>query len=194
MQRIPANGTSAGSSRRTMSQNLLIFGPSSIALESPRSSGSPHASIYPQEKLLTVLAHNARPGTVANQRRSQRVLLSVPVIVSGKRENGSSFNERTRTLVVNAHGALLLLRERVIVGQVLNITNVATGESLASIVKDINPGQHDEPEIGIEFSQPSARFWHVSFPPPDWSSRSPEAKRFEKPITPPANLSPEPKK
>ncbi len=143
---------------------------------------------------MSVLTHNPRPGGMAHQRRSQRVLLSVPVIVSGKRENGSSFSERTRTLVVNAHGALLLLEETVVIGQVLNITNVATGDSLACSVKDINSGQHEAPEIGIEFSQPSARFWRVSFPPPEWNSRSPEAKRIDRQGAPPANSSPIDKK
>ena len=143
---------------------------------------------------MSVVTHNARPGGMVQQRRSQRVLLSVPVIVSGKRENGSSFSERTRTLVVNVHGALLLLREPVAVGQALSITNVATGEAQACTVKDTNPGQHELPEIGIEFSQPSARFWRVSFPPPEWNSRSPEAKRFDKPVAPPPISSSEDKK
>lgn len=136
---------------------------------------------------MSVLTHNARPGSMAHQRRSQRILLSVPVIISGKRANGSSFSEPTQTVVVNAHGALLLLREPVVVGQVLNITNVATGEALACHVKDTNLGQDEVPEIGIEFAQPSARFWRVSFPPVGWSTHSPEAKRFDGPRTPPAN-------
>lgn len=143
---------------------------------------------------MSVATQNARPGGMAHQRRSQRVLLSVPVIVSGKRENGSSFSERTRTLVVNVHGALLLLGEPVAVGQALSITNVATGEALTCTVKDTNPGQHEVPEIGIEFSQPSARFWRVSFPPPEWSPRSPEAKRFDKPVAVPVNSFSEDKK
>jgi len=136
---------------------------------------------------LSVVTSNARPGSMAHQRRSQRILLSVPVIVSGKHHNGASFGEATQTLVVNAHGALLLLREPVVVGQLLNITNVATGEALACHVKDTNPGQDEVPEIGIEFAQPSARFWRVSFPPEGWSTHSPEAKRFDGPRTPPAN-------
>lgn len=143
---------------------------------------------------MSGVTHNARSGGMAHQRRSQRVLLSVPVIVSGKRENGSPFSERTRTLVVNVHGALLLLCEPVAVGQTLSITNVATGEALTCTVKDINQGQHEVPEIGIEFSQPSTRFWRVSFPPPEWSSRSPEAKRFDKPVAVPPISSSEDKK
>ena len=133
---------------------------------------------------MSVLAHNARQGSMAHQRRSQRILLSVRVIVSGKHANGSPFSERTTTQVVNAHGALILLHEPVVVGQILNIKHVATGEELICTVMDINPGQLEMPEIGIEFVHPNARFWRVSFPPEDWTPRSPYAKRLTSRGTP----------
>jgi hypothetical protein len=133
---------------------------------------------------LSVVTHNARPGSTANLRRSYRIVLSVPIIVSGERASGSQFHERTTTLVVNAHGGLILLREPVLLGQELSITHVGTGEELVCTVKDINPGQEDIPEIGIGFAQPNARFWRVSFPPEDWSPRSPEAKGFTKQSAP----------
>ncbi len=194
MHRILVNRIPGAVSRKSLAQNLLIFGPSSIVISHICSNGSSHACTYSQKETLSVVTPNARPASLANQRRSQRVLLSVTVIISGKRENGSSFTERTRTLVVNAHGALLLLREPVTVDQVLSITNVATGEALVCNVKDINFGQRQAPEIGIEFAQPSPRFWRVSFPPPGWTSHSPEAKRFGKSTIPPANLTPQLKK
>jgi hypothetical protein len=56
---------------------------------------------------------NIRHVSLAQQRRSQRVLLSVPLLVSGVHENRTTFSERATTTVVNAHGALLRLRERV---------------------------------------------------------------------------------
>ena len=140
---------------------------------------------------MSVTTQNARPGGVAHQRRSHRIILSVPIIVSGERASGSTFHERTTTLVVNAHGGLILLREPVLAGQELSITHVGTGEELACTVKDINPGQEEIPEIGIGFAESNARFWRVSFPPEDWSPRSPEAKRFTKhsaPVTKPPQV------
>lgn len=119
-----------------------------------------------------------RPSPYANQRRSQRILLSVAVIISGSRSNGTSFSERTSTQVVNAHGATIQLRERVLVGQKLRIKNLSTNEEKNCTVMDINPGNSAIPEVGVEFSEPSPRFWRVSFPPADWSPRSPEAKRY----------------
>ena len=46
-----------------------------------------------------------------------RVLLSVPILVSGKTTESKDFKEETRTLVVNAHGALISLAAQVAAGQ-----------------------------------------------------------------------------
>lgn len=121
---------------------------------------------------------NIRPTQAANQRRSQRILLSVPLRVSGKRPNGTPFVEHTKTLIVNAHGALLQLQEPVREGQALNVRNVTTGEEMPCKVVDLSPGATGLAEIGVEFATVNPRFWRVSFPPADWSTRSPEAKRF----------------
>jgi hypothetical protein len=96
--------------------------------------------------------------------------------VSGNRANGSPFVERTKTLVVNAHGALIQLRESVLVHQILRIKNAATDEEVGCTVVDINHCSAEVPEIGIGFSKPAPTFWCVAFPPEDWTPRSPEAK------------------
>jgi hypothetical protein len=121
--------------------------------------------------------NHLRPTAVANQRRSQRILLSVRLRVSGKHVDETSFTEHT-TLIVNAHGALIQLREAVKVGQPLSLNNVATGEEARCTVIDVNEGSNGVLEVGVEFSDACPRFWRVSFPPADWSARSPEAKRY----------------
>jgi hypothetical protein len=112
-----------------------------------------------------------------SQRRSQLILLSVGVVVSGERANGSPFSERTTTLIVNAHGALIRLRQAVLAGQRLRIKNLMTNEERPCVVADINPGQSASPEMGVAFSESCPEFWRVSFPPEDWSPHSPEARR-----------------
>jgi len=119
---------------------------------------------------------NIRPALTANQRRSQRILLSVPLRISGKRVNGTAFVEHTKTLIVSAHGALLHLEEPVLQDQSLNLRNVVTGEEVVCKVVDLNPGASGLAEIGVEFAEANPRFWRVSFPPTDWSARNPEAK------------------
>jgi len=79
---------------------------------------------------------------------------------------------------VNAHGALIELREPVLVGQALRMKNLATNEEMNCKVADINPGHATPAEVGVEFAEAWSRFWRVTFPPTDWSPHSPEAKRF----------------
>ena len=136
---------------------------------------------------------NIRPSALANQRRSQRILLAVPLRVSGKRVNGAAFVEHVNTLIVNAHGALIPLKEIVHEGQPLSLRNMTTGEEVHCTVVDLNPGANGATEIGVEFVEPNPRFWRVSFPPADWSTRSPEAKRFSSSPSPaqaPAKIPP----
>jgi hypothetical protein len=56
-----------------------------------------------------------------NQRRSQRVMLAVKILVGGNCLDGKKFSEEAETSVVNAHGALIHLAEKVILGQLLTI-------------------------------------------------------------------------
>src|SRR5208282_2636957 len=101
---------------------------------------------------------NIRPLASITQRRSQRILLSVPLLVTGKRSKESNFSERTTTIVVNAHGALLLLHETVSIGQILKLKNVVTTEEIVCKVVDINIGNNGVPEVGIEFAESCPRF------------------------------------
>jgi hypothetical protein len=121
---------------------------------------------------------NLSPATSANQRRSQRILLAVPLHVSGKHENRAAFVENTSTLIVNAHGGLISLKEAVVAGQILLLRNLKTGEEVSCTVIEVSPAPNGVHEVGMEFPQPDPRFWRVSFPPADWTPRSLEAKRL----------------
>lgn len=125
-----------------------------------------------------------------HQRRSQRVMLSVSIMVSGRRPNGSPFLERTKTLVVNAHGGLIQLREPVNKGQKLRITNLSTNEEVSCTVASIDHGSADAPEVGVGFDNDVPAFWHVAFPPDDWTFHSSEAKHVSDPT---ASVAPAPR-
>jgi hypothetical protein len=133
-----------------------------------------------------------KPQPHIQQRRSQRILLSVSILVTGKKANGSPFSERTKTQIVNAHGALILLHETVLAGQEIRIKNLMTNEEMPCTVADIAAGATDLTEIGVAFAKPCPGFWHVSFPPEDWSPKSAEAKRISAPAhsSPPAPANP----
>jgi hypothetical protein len=113
----------------------------------------------------------------ATARRSQRLLLAVNVVISGKQAAGAPFAEETVTQVVNAHGALILLKQMVLSGDRLRLRNLRTGEEIGCKVVEVGELQGRKSAVGIEFDLPSPRFWRVSFPPEDWTPRSAEAKR-----------------
>ncbi|HTU35976.1 MAG TPA: hypothetical protein VMF66_19410 [Candidatus Acidoferrum sp.] len=97
-----------------------------------------------------------------------RVLLSVPITVTGKDAKGQDFVEQTRTLVVNAHGALITLSAQVLPNQKVRLVNKATDDSLMCRVVHISAPQAGRLQTGIEFEMPSPSFWHIDFPPEDW--------------------------
>jgi len=112
----------------------------------------------------------------ANRRRSQRVLMTVPIRVSGKSGAASPFEEDTHTRAISAHGALILLSTQVYRGQRLTLSNVQTKAALECVVAHIDKRQSDQPQVGVEFALPNPMFWHVAFPPKDWTPRHPDAK------------------
>ena len=110
------------------------------------------------------------------RRRSQRVLMQVGVQISGNDAQGRYFREETDTLAINAHGALILLNARITSGSVLKLQNIRTKEEQECHVVFLGPVRGEKAEIGLEFSAPRPQFWRVTFPPEDWTPKSPEAR------------------
>lgn len=105
----------------------------------------------------------------ATRRRSQRVIITLAVTVrTVERPKDASFVEETHTLVVNAHGALVVLAGQVRVGQQLLIANRATQQEQLCRVASLGPAASGKVQVGLEFLKPSRDFWHISFPPEDW--------------------------
>jgi hypothetical protein len=113
----------------------------------------------------------------ANRRRSQRVLMKIRVKVSLKTDLGVLVEEETHTLAISAHGALLLAPIEVHRGQRLTLSNVHTSASLECVVAHLER-RGGQPQVGVEFLLPNPTFWHVTFPPRDWTPRHPDAKHL----------------
>jgi PilZ domain len=112
----------------------------------------------------------------ANRRRSQRVLMTIPVRVSGQNAVGLPFEEETHTRAISAHGGLIQVSTPVNRGQRLTLSNVQTKAALECVVAHIDRHQRGHPQVGVEFMLPNPIFWHVAFPPKDWTPRHPDAK------------------
>ena len=111
-----------------------------------------------------------------SRRRSQRVLMQVPVRIHGKDAQGDHMEEETETLAINAHGALVVLKSRLKSGGKVFLQHKRTGEEQECEVAFLGPVRSGKNEIGLEFSVPRPGFWRVAFPPEDWTPRHPEAR------------------
>jgi len=109
----------------------------------------------------------------ANRRRSQRLFLQVPVVVEGQRANKTQFSENTQTVIVNAHGALVESGASLEPGQSVILRHARTNEQIECTVKLVTAAESGMFHLALEFNSPNPAFWHISFPPEDWSVRNP---------------------
>ena len=113
-------------------------------------------------------------------RRSQRVCVSVDVMITWGGVTGKWASEVCKTLVVNIHGASIGSRRAVQLDDLLKLKNTTTQEEVACRVVDLGATDKGITNVGIEFVEPAPRFWHIAFPPENWSARSPEAKGYKR--------------
>jgi hypothetical protein len=105
-----------------------------------------------------------------NRRRSERVMLQIPVTVATEMPDRTKQREETHTLVVNAHGGLLKLKMEVVVGQPIVLIHPKTrAEEKARVVRVEHP-PGGATAVAFEFDRPAPHFWPVVFPPEDWNA------------------------
>jgi hypothetical protein len=103
-------------------------------------------------------------------RRSSRVNIDMPVEIFGQSTNGKVFREETRTTVVNAHGALLILTSSTEVKTSILLINKKTNMEVQCRVVYRKETEAGKAELGLEFVTPQPRFWGIAFPPEDWNN------------------------
>lgn len=111
----------------------------------------------------------------ANRRRSERVMLKVPVVLSIHSADGIVTEEKTSTQVVNAHGGLLSLQMEISVGQLFLLTNSKTGIARdCTVVRTQQSPSTPGLMVAFQFAAPAPDFWPIVFPPKDWQARESE--------------------
>src|SRR6266446_5781574 len=106
----------------------------------------------------------------AERRRSERVMLQVPVVVQARTRDGKEVREETQTVVVNAHGGLLKLRMEVKAGQPILLINEKSKVQQGCRVVRVETSETGLSAVAFEFDQPAPHFWPIVFPPADWST------------------------
>jgi hypothetical protein len=110
---------------------------------------------------------------VISRRRSQRVIMSIPVTVKFRGVDGQEAQETTASLVLNAHGVLLALASSLQEGQTLRLVNRTTDQEQDCKVVYLGPVNGGKFQVGLEFVEPAPEFWHITFPPENWTVPDP---------------------
>ena len=101
--------------------------------------------------------------TSATPRRSARAFQKIRVQAQGRTHDRKRFKETCETVVVSAHGGLLLLKHEVDPGEILVLTNPETQEEQECRVVYLGEPLAKGQRVGVEFLTPAPRFWGVEF-------------------------------
>jgi len=94
-----------------------------------------------------------------NRRRSKRVKARVPVVARFQTAYKHSVSEKTHTMIVNDHGALILLAAPVEIQQIIRLENQASREELLCRVTSLGPSFMGKTQVAVEFLLPTPGFW-----------------------------------
>lgn len=95
------------------------------------------------------------------RRRSPRSLLDMPLVVRGLSLEKKPFREETATISVNAHGALIALSTRVVIGQTLVLMDPQNRDERDGRVARFGPQDARLARVCVEFAQPAPEFWQI---------------------------------
>jgi hypothetical protein len=101
-----------------------------------------------------------RPGF--ERRRTERIELRVHLLVYGYGPRHEPFLEEASTLVMNSHGALLVLACEVNCGQKLLLMNDATRREQTCHVVHHSNKRHKHHVVAVTFAEAAPTFWSVA--------------------------------
>ena len=94
-----------------------------------------------------------------NRRRSKRIQLRVAIVVRLRDTGNLSTSEKTEAIIVNNHGALILLATAVKPNQIIRVENVNSREELLCRVTSLGETFMGKTQVGVEFVVPTPGFW-----------------------------------
>ena len=102
-------------------------------------------------------------------RRSTRLSISIPVVLSGVDDDGNVFSENVRTLVVNRHGGKVATTHRMAMGSEASIENRASSIVVKATVVWTSQMKYpgDLYHVGLQLAE-AQNVWGIAFPPEDW--------------------------
>ena len=136
---------------------------------------------YETSSRIVAVKANQKPGTnrsagfsmsllhfrCKERRRTQRVALTVPLVVHGQAEDGEKFCLRTNSVSVSQHGAAFELAQVVVMGQTLRLVNENSNRKVECHVVNVHRRRDGRVFVGVEFNASDSNFWSMTFPPPN---------------------------
>jgi hypothetical protein len=112
------------------------------------------------------MAHQGTKNLKSEKRRSDRLMLTVPLRVHGRNPKGEDFTEEARTVTLNRHGARIQISRPLIAGQTIRINNlVSRREAAFRVVGPVSPRTEKGGEWGVECVDHQLNIWGIQFPP-----------------------------
>jgi hypothetical protein len=104
------------------------------------------------------------------RRRSDRLLLTIPLRVEGTDARGREFESEARTIIINRHGARIQLKHLLKAGQVVCLVNLVN-QRIADfrVVGPTEPYSDKGGEYAVATLSPELNIWGIQFPPPSES-------------------------
>jgi hypothetical protein len=100
------------------------------------------------------------------RRRTQRVSLTVAVVLRGQQEDGDKFCVHAKTNAVSQHGAQIETEHPLVTGQVIVVLNENNARKVEARVASIQRRRDGKTYVGLEFCSPEINFWNMTFPLP----------------------------
>ena len=96
------------------------------------------------------------------RRRSKRVQHKAPIVVRFRDADKQPISEKTHTIIVSDHGALILLAAAVKPQQIIRLENLSLGEELLCRVVSLGATLMGKTQVAVEFIVPKPGFWDAS--------------------------------
>lgn len=128
------------------------------------------------------------------RRRTDRLLISIPIRVFGIDPESGPFEEDAHTVIINRHGASVVLHHKVEPKNTVRIVNLENQlESNFRVVGKIRPLGGEAAEWGVECLSEGINFWGMEYSSGQYPERTPACallackechSRFFWPLTP----------
>lgn len=102
------------------------------------------------------------------ERRSERLLIDLPLVVRNGLEEKQAFREETFTVTISAHGGLMMLGAPVKVGQKIVVMNPKNWDEREVKIAYLGRPHAGLSQVAFEFSRPAPEFWGLDAPPANW--------------------------